>query len=153
MPARIHREDFNTLSTAMLLVLLLSTAPMPVGHCHSDHCSGWSSDQMALHLQTCHGGDANSGNWPSGWHWHWRFQVGSGIALHDGIATTQCDLILKESAQAPSNLDCESQWDAWVWKASVSTPPIPIDRRRSFTTTALLSSRQSLPALFGILRC
>lgn len=153
MCPRPNRRALRTLSETFLLVLLLCPAPVPVGHSHSDPRSGWSTDQMAMHLQACHGGSANADNWPSGWHWHWSFQVDTDLVANQEISTAQCHLSLNDVSQVASTFVCESKLDTWVWKTTLSRPLVSIDRRHSFTNIALLSSRQSLPELFGILRC
>lgn len=150
---RLTHRALRTLIETLLLVLLLCPAPVPVGHSHSDLGSDWSSDQMAMHLQACHGGSANADNWPSGWHWHWSFQVDTDFVANQEASNVQCHLSPNEVSQAASTFVCESKLDAWVWKTTLSRPLVSIDRRHSFTNIALLSSRQSLPELFGILRC
>ena len=108
---------------------------------------------MTLHLQACHGDYANGNNWTSGWHWHWVFQADAVVGTDAGSLAVQCNPMVDENHRTPLDFVCESRLDAGVWKKTLLAPSVLMDRRHSFTTIALLPSRQSLPELLGIMRC
>ncbi|TWT94734.1 hypothetical protein [Stieleria varia] len=158
MPPRLHKRLSSAVSKLVLLSVVLWAAPVPMGHCHSDGGLGWSEQQMALHLQTCHGGLANADDWPSGWHWHWVLRMDTvmrvtDIGGDDSGSRALCIPSLDNMNFAASDHPCESKLDAWIWQSSIISPPVPMNHRHSFTTTGLLAFRHSLPELLGVIRC
>ncbi len=153
MPPRLPNHIFTTFTELTLLVVLLWPAPVPVGHCHSDEGLGWSEQQLAVHLQTFHGGFTNADNWPSDWHWHWVYQVDTITGANDSSSRTQCDRLVDITNRDACVHPCGSRLDAWVWKNTIISPSVPMNRRHSFMTIGLLASRHSLPELLGVIRC
>lgn len=149
----LHRKTKRRLTQFALLVLMLWPGPVPVGHSHDDYASRVSGQQMAVHLQYCHGGVADSECWPTDWHLHWIYPADGYIGLGSEHVLVQADAMNVARGQgeiAPMYL---SYLATRTLKQSL-LPPMPrMNRARSFQNVALLNSRQSLPELLGIIRC
>lgn len=153
MNPRFHHRTIRLIAKLTLLALLFWTAPLPQGHTHKSCQSYWTSNQLSEHLQSCHDGIGDNENLTNGWHWHWVFRANSldGIGDADDADLSRSAITCPDHAVADQEIP--SPLYAWVWKATLVTPTVSIDRGNSFNTAALLASRQSLPELLGIIRC
>lgn len=134
-------------------MLIAWPAPIPVGHDHGDLASRVSGQRMCSHLRCHHGGLANSDDWPIGWHWHWVFPSdgnvelgGEELLVHANQMVPEPRVVWLEPASV-SRFECESM------KHLFARPVVSSDAQRSVQHVAFLHSRQSLPALQGVVRC
>ncbi len=149
----MHRKTMRKLTQFALFVLMLWPAPVPVGHSHAGYASQVSSQQMALHLQCCHGGVACSDSWPTDWHWHWVFPANGYIDLESEGTLAHANSMVAGQCVGLIEPMCLSYLATRTLKQSSSPPWAYTNRAHSFQNVALLNSRQSLPELLGIIRC
>ena len=149
----IHHGTMRKLTQITLLVLMLWPAPVPVGHSHAGYAAQVSSQQMALHLQSCHGGFECSDSCPTDWHWHWMFPVHGYIDLgSEGVLAQSESMIAGEHAAVIEPM-CLSYLATRTLKQSFLLPSPRTNCAHSFQNVGLLNSRQSLPELLGVIRC
>ncbi len=146
-------QPTRMLTEIFLLVLMMWPAPIPVGHRHCDYSSRVSGMQMARHLQCCHGGFSNSGNWPNDWHWHWVYPTNPCGQLDFDEAQGRADQMVTGRPVDTFVSPRICLLDGLASSVRPVRPLIPLPRRYAFQTVALLHSRQSLPELLGVVRC
>lgn len=149
----IHRKTKRRLTQFALLVLMLWSGPVPVGHSHADYASRVSGNQMAAHLQHCHGGFACSESWPTDWHWHWVSPADCYGTLGSEDVLVQAESMMAGQCQRGIEPMCLCCLETRTLKLSLLLPAPCTNRAHSFQNVALLNSRQSLPELLGIIRC
>jgi hypothetical protein len=142
------------LTEIMLLVLVVWPAPIPRGHSHGDQDLLRTDRQLVEHLEFEHGGLDNACNWPDGWHWHWSYSRLSFVGLDGEHGVADPDGVLSERPDElePRDLACAYRTGGLDVAREAQLGKIPPHRQYSFQSVALLSSRQSLPELLGIMR-
>ncbi len=149
----LKSKHVRQITEIVVLVLMLWSAPVPVGHCHGDCGPRVSNEQMSLHLQFYHGGIDNAKNWPNGWHLHWVFPSNGQIEADCEMTNGHDDQMLADLPGDLFNTDVVSVLESWqIWRLCLRQS-IPNDPHYSFQTVALLHCGQSLPELLGVMRC
>lgn len=149
----IHRKTKRRLTQFALLVLVLWSGPVPVGHSHADYASRVSGNQMTAHLQHCHGGFACSESWPTDWHWHWVSLADGYVGLGSEDVLVQAESMVAGQCQRVNQPMWLCYLETRTLKQTFLLPSPCTNWAHSFQNVALLNSRQSLPELLGIIRC
>lgn len=150
---RNHRSLQQLFKATTWVVLLLCVAPIPECHTHSESSIDGTSQTLAVHLETCHGGYDNVKNWPKGWHWHLHFQVDDSGQGSSGLSACELEEVLESPIESAHEAHRRRQIGYWESPDDIFATCHRTNRSLTFTTMALLNGRQSLPELFCVIRC